>query len=1064
MIVLLGRATSLTVEIEGVTVAQLTNVTLEIEGSPVTVPGGAGSSELTPIPLSAAASGYTLNLDDSQPIVPPGTHYQVNVSCQSPHGAATFRYSPTPTSEAGIVVESVINDAPGWIDIYGDLVSSIYWIDIYVPPDTTPGTYTCTVAATISDNQAIGGAILATQAVSIGFTITVGPAWPPPQLLTSDGTITLSTDNYAYSITAGDSIDIEIYEATAAGFTGTDQFFLSEQSPENIIGTTPQFGTFWCIFPSNASGDVVTAPPNTPTLITTAKLQTTLLTPPGLYAFTISDNMPTPNPAYESLAQTGTPTNTGQFSLYLGSTPIIEGTPPYIFCHVYITGIGEWFDWVTLSIDTPTPVGTINPGANPSMGGWGLEITPTPGLAPGDYLINLTGTNGSHTATLQLTLTINNTSSPFEGINSASINVQVLSAGSQAATSTGSSLSGALALRSNAPAGSRSGIIAHNWRGLQVLRAKTMPVNPNSPSQTASRARHLSRVAAILANTIDQAETWAVAAAAFPGNKLIPADIFDGVTAMTTFLQMTPAQFQYLCQSTQQNFGQLVTLLPAVNLLTIAYATAQTTTTLGPYTLTMPATSGPWSTGMAAQIMGGLTPNTGTPAAITATFTGAGSENMNLSLGAFDFFNIELYIQPNLNCDPGTYSLTATINYDGTDYAFPFTVTVAIGDPPTAAPNPWFPQAMGASTNSVYDQNYQCIGFVLGYTYLPYGTNFGGYGTSGINPNSWIISATNANATSVTSKSSSGYVVLGYYVNPPTPTQLLADWLAVYGTLPTSGTIYFSIQPADPIYGVTGMAMTAGLSYKNGTLHGFIRPAAGDTYATSPNKWFGPLFSFVGNVGGGYIQGIPALGGGGWTEGDPYEGTITFKFKIKKGYPALPPGVIITTDVTEIVIASSDTTLYHVGTVFTVPSDQPGVNTILEIEATDGKSTKTYTTNPWILTPGPMVPNGLSLTPNCPLPTVARSSNTTVYFTLDDWTGTGLPYTVSVSDIATGITGTSSAGTVTPTIGTPPAPGAATFHVTISAASCAAPGQYLFEVSCGNGVSTIGIWGQITIT
>ena len=186
---------------------------------------------------------------------------------------------------------------------------------------------------------AVYGGNIQSNPINLQAQITIGPAWPPPQTLTTDGTVTLTTDEYAFSINQGDTIDIGIYAEGFTAFTGYWNFFLSEQSPESIVGTTPRFQNLWCIFPSNATPEIYTPTPGTPTLITTAQLVTTLTTPPGVYAFTIADNPPTLNPNYMTLSQTGTPANTGKFSLILASTPVIEGNPPYIFCTVNILPI-----------------------------------------------------------------------------------------------------------------------------------------------------------------------------------------------------------------------------------------------------------------------------------------------------------------------------------------------------------------------------------------------------------------------------------------------------------------------------------------------------------------------------------------------------------------------------------------------------------------------------------------------------------------------------------------------------------------------------------------------------
>ena len=224
----------------------------------------------------------------------------------------------------------------------------------------------------------------------------------------------------------------------------------------------------------------------------------------------------------------------------------------------------------------------------------------------------------------------------------------------------------------------------------------------------------------------------------------------------------------------------------------------------------------------------------------------------------------------------------------------------------------------------------------------------------------WIISATSASASSVSAKSGSGFTVLGYYIGWPTPAQLLADWIAVYGDLPDKGTIYFSVRPADPVNGVTGMEMTERVSFENGTLEGAIIPPAGATYFSGSPYWFGPFLSkaltytgIVANMGdGGEImieyQGNPAPGGGGWTSGDPYSGTLSFVAKIASesaftkellGYYALMPSppITFTFSPTQLVIPSGSTTPVSVVATCHIPADTVAGVWLFRLEATDGK-------------------------------------------------------------------------------------------------------------------------------
>ena len=754
---------------------------------------------------------------------------------------------------------------------------------------------------------AVYGGNIQSNPINLEAQMTIGPAWPPPQMLTTDGALTLSTDDYVYSINQGDEIDIEISAEGFTAFTGYWNFFLSEQSPERIVGTTPRFQNFWCVFPSNNKPATYTPTPGTPVLITTAKLTTTLTTPPGVYALTIAVGVPTLNPLYMTLLQTGIPTNTGKFLLYLGSEPVIEGSPPYIFCNVYIEGIGGWFDWVTLSIDAPAGVTVATSDVNPSKGGWGLRFTPAADLAPGTYPVNLTGTNGGDNATLQLTLTIVDTSSEFNGVPSATINVQVMDVGGEQATVPSALLSGTMTNPLSVSRRAQTGLVATSHQGRQVFRALSIPTNRRTPPQVAARARHVSITSAQLIQNDTILEAWSLAAALFPGHDLIPADVESGVTAMATYLPMTPAQFQYLCQSTQMAFGNTPTTLPAP-------------------------------------------------------------------------------VQP--------------------PYALASDEQIA-----------WFPQAMSMRANIVYNTAYECIGFTLAYTYLPTGTDFGGYASQSQAPDAWIISATSATASSVSSKSGSGFSVLGYYIGLPTPAQILKDWKAVYGSLPPKGTIYFSVRPADPFTGVTGMQMTSRAHFVNGTLSGAIIPPNPEIYFDISTIWVGPKATStlpasapaapgyeqsgaaIIPPGGAidvqlFFQGVAAFGGNGWTPGAPYAGTITCVGRIASVNAAnktpgllntrqpIPP-ITITFNPATLDIPSGDTLPRATTATFHMPAATPSGTWLFHLEGTDGKQTLSQKI---LVKCDPAAPSasGLSLTPMVSAVPIVPGTDRVINFTLSN--------------------------------------------------------------------------------
>ena len=691
---------------------------------------------------------------------------------------------------------------------------------------------------------AVYGGNIQSNPINLQAQITIGPAWPPPQVLTTGGTVTLTTDDYAFSINQGDSITIEIYESGFTAWSGYGPLIASEQSPESIDGNTPQFQNLWFSFPANSTINTYTPDGSNPILIDTATLNTTLTTPPGVYAFTIYD-------------------------------------------HNY----------------TPTP--------------------------------------------------------------SATIYVQVMDVGGEQATAPSALLSGTMTNPLSVSRRAQTGLVATSHQGRQVFRALAIPTNRRTPPQTYARARHVSITAAQALQTDTILEAWSLAAAEFPGHDLIPADVFDGVTAMTTYLPMTPAQFQYLCQSTQLAFNNSVTTLPAP--------------VAPPYALA-----------------------------------------------------------------PGEQIA-------------------------------WYPQAESMRANAVYSAVYGCVGFVLAYTYLPTGSYFGGYASSSQAPNGWIISATSASASSVSSKSGSGFAVLGYYVGYPTPAQILADWIAVYGDLPDKGTIYFSVRPADPFVGVTGMEMTSRCSYENSTLAGAIIPPDPSIYFDISTIWVGPKVTSdlpanqLPSVGyeqagaaiippGGandvqlFFQGVSAFGGNGWTAGAPYAGTLTCEGVIASVNAANrtsgvtqtkqpTPPITITFDTDTLDIPSGDTLPRSTTATISIPADTPAGTWLFHLKGTDGKQTLTQKL---LVECNPAAPSasGLTLTPMASAVPIVSGTDRTINFTLSN--PNSAPQTLEIffpaNLIYYGGSGpigsinfsiSPSTNPVTVPAGTPSAPGTVTFTLTI---------------------------------
>ena len=320
------------------------------------------------------------------------------------------------------------------------------------------------------------------------------------------------------------------------------------------------------------------------------------------------------------------------------------------------------------------------------------------------------------------------------------------------------------------------------------------------------------------------------------------------------------------------------------------------------------------------------------------------------------------------------------------------------------------------SANAVYSAAYECIGFTLAYTYLPYDVIFGGYASYDQAPRAWIISATSASASSVSAKSGSGFSVLGYYIGWPTPAQILADWIAVYGDLPTKGTIYFSVRPADPFVGVTGMEMTSSCEYENGTLASAIIPPDPSIYFDISTIWVGPTVTSdlpanqlpaVGYEQAGaaiippggandvqlFFQGVSAFGGNGWTAGAPYAGTLTCEGKIASVNAANKtsgvtqttkptPPITVTFNPPTVTIVSGDTTPAATTATFHLPAGTPSGTWLFHLKGTDGKQTLTQKILVECNAGAPSA-SGLSLTPMVSDAHIATGQDCVIDFTLE---------------------------------------------------------------------------------
>ena len=732
----IARVPGQTIKIGGVAIASPTNTSsngIELSGEQITAPGpvtvrveGAKIATEGTIKVNGTSKAVVTAVPTTT--VEVATNYPIQFTCQAPNGAATFASLTISGLPTGVTASVALNTS-----------AAASTVTLSVAPTSTKGIYTWAWAATINNNFGPGGGIIGTGIVTGEGILTIGPAWPPPQIITPLGDVVMTTDQYAFSVTQGDSITVEVLIATGTYGEAGGGGFLTDLD--------------W--------------------------------TPPTLW----------PESALQSWI-------TWKAHGIQPEDEFVSGQP---------------YDALTLTINT--------------------TLTTPPGFYT--FLISSDTSNGPPSATL---------------------NIQIIDAGNENAIAPSQLTYGTLAVKGSTTRRAQSGVVVTSHKGRSVLRALTMPVNPNSPGQDMARQRHFVLTSAQASQDDTAIAAWSEANNGFPGNEVMPGIVIDGVQWQDVAKKMTPAQYQYMCNQTQMNFGGVASALPK-------------------------------------------------PPAFPAQLA------------------------------PG--------------------VTV-----------PYFPAYTSASSNAVYDENYQCIGFVLSITPANEEGVYGGYASYNQAPFNLIIKSKCSTTMSVAAGTSKGFNVLGYFPSMPSWTEILAAWTAIYGTLPTSGTIYFSIQAADPVNGCTGPVITKSVSFKNGTLQGAIKPAWDQRSGGNVPQWLGPLYyqlrvtspsnhhietstdtltiapgttTLIYSI----VRGYPAIGGGGWTAGAPYSGSITTKTSVSKTYGAFPTGATIIPSPASVTIPSGDTSDHLITWTLTLPA---GVGFAsngckLFLETTDGLTTSSLTLN-----------------------------------------------------------------------------------------------------------------------
>jgi hypothetical protein len=274
----------------------------------------------------------------------------------------------------------------------------------------------------------------------------------------------------------------------------------------------------------------------------------------------------------------------------------------------------------------------------------------------------------------------------------------------------------------------------------------------------------------------------------------------------------------------------------------------------------------------------------------------------------------------------GTHDVVVPVNSS--------TGTTQVAQP---APTFAFPNRMSAATT--YDLDMNVTGFLLTYSWAgSYSTpaTRGTVAVSGV----WEIVASDSYTSSYSAPDASSWspiLFAGPYM--PTPAEVLAAWVAVYGDLPDSGSIKFQAFYIDPDTGTSGPALSATAGWEKGTLKGFSR-----------SSWSGPLFGWsllaqltAITAPGSNVQTLALYGLNG------YGGTINLSVKsgaviytgANSTKKALPSGYTATLSETSVTIPADSTTPVTFTLTQTAESGAQQFDGTVKVAATDGLSSTT---------------------------------------------------------------------------------------------------------------------------
>lgn len=241
-------------------------------------------------------------------------------------------------------------------------------------------------------------------------------------------------------------------------------------------------------------------------------------------------------------------------------------------------------------------------------------------------------------------------------------------------------------------------------------------------------------------------------------------------------------------------------------------------------------------------------------------------------------------------------AVTLTLGTPAGSIALVFDLAVQPCSLCAALPSPTFPQLSFFQTYTVYDANYDVIGFEL----IPTANEASGifelrFGVA-VTPQ-FNLTASAAAASTKAIAAASTYNPIAYGLTDITDSAtILALWEDNFGELPDSGKIMFQLAVVDPATGCVGGVISNTASWQKGTLKGFNRtewtgPSFGwgdftSGFAVYPftqltEAFIAPGHSATGNL---YFMGSPNNFGIGPSGQPAYSGSISFSVSIPTGY------------------------------------------------------------------------------------------------------------------------------------------------------------------------------------